>query len=74
MRRSSGVVEDGWQIGNPERLQPVAGLGAGLGHLPDGSVGPQQLRELDLLKIIADVAPVVAAGLLGGMRPGFRGN
>ena len=51
-----------WRV----KLQHFQSLGCrrlGLGNLPDGSVRAQQLRQLDLFQVIANVAP----GVLGGV-------
>ena len=37
----------------------------GLGDLPDGPVRARQLRQLDLLQVVTDVAPGVTTRLLG---------
>src|SRR5574340_1038626 len=62
----SGEAEDRrWGL-DLERFQALSGMWRGFGDLPDGAIGARQLGELDVLEIIADVAPGVLAGVLDG--------
>ena len=64
--RCSGEVEDGYGCLDLQCFQAFSRCWRGFGDLPDRTVGAQQLRKLDALQIVADVAPRVAAGVLGG--------
>jgi hypothetical protein len=47
-----------------EVFQSLGGGIRGLSNLPDGAVGAGQLRQLNALEVVADVAPGVLAGVL----------
>ncbi len=46
-----------------QHFQSLSCLWLGVSHLPDGSVGAQQLRQLNLFQVIADVAPRILGGV-----------
>jgi hypothetical protein len=63
--RDPGELKDGWGLGNLVGFQAFERVPRGFGDRPDGPIRAVQLSQLDLLQIVADVVPRIAAGRSG---------
>lgn len=64
LRQGSSPAENWRQRLDVQRFQLLSRSWGRLRHLPDRPVGAQQLRQLDVFEIVADIAPRILASML----------